>query len=92
MAEYSLMRTKKKKSRANNKPDKRRNSDRGKKIKHKRGQHDPGGSDGSSSSLSEDSDESRKKSSRKRKENASDSSDGTSDSEDPGAFLHTKRF
>ena len=92
MAEYSLMRTKKKKTRASNKRDKKRKGHGDKKIKHKKGHHDPGGSDDSSPSSSEESDESGKKPSRKRKEDTSDSSDGSSDSDDPGAVLHTKRF
>ena len=92
MAEYSLMRTKKKNPRASNKIDKRRNNKKKKRTKHKKGHHDPDGSGSSSSSSSEDSEDSGKKRSRKRKEDASDSSDGTSDSEDPGAVLYTKRF
>ena len=92
MAEYSLMRTSKKKTRASNTGKKKRKGHGDKKSKHRKGHHDPGGSDDSSSSSSEDSDESGKKPSRKRKEDTSDSSDGSSDSDDPGAVLHTKRF
>ena len=67
MAEYSLMRTKKKKTRASNNRDKKGKGHGDKKTKRKKGHHDPGGSDDSSPSSSEDSDESGKKPSRKER-------------------------
>ena len=91
MEEYSFMRDKDK-NKSKNKRNKGHKNGTGRKLKNKKRNEEPDGSDSSSSSSSEESDNHKKGASRKRKDDSSDSSEDSSESDDPHAVLHAKRF